>query len=183
LKLSLQTENVKIMTTKYSTERKEAIINKMLPPSSMSVAELAKQEKIPYGTLYTWKQLHIAKTGQEKQPKSENASISTKEWTAEQKLATIIETSTLSEQARHEYYRKNGLYSADIESWKAVIIKRTEKTVANVKADKNELKKLRSENNSLKKELHRKEKALAETAALLVLRKKQDALWEESEDV
>ena len=95
------------MTTKYSTERKEAIINKMLPPSSMSVAELAKQEKIPYGTLYTWKQLHIAKTGQEKQPKSENASISTKEWTAEQKLATIIETSTLSEQARHEYYRKN----------------------------------------------------------------------------
>jgi len=46
LKLSLQTENVKIMTTKYSKERKEAIINKMLPPSSMSVAELAKQDKI-----------------------------------------------------------------------------------------------------------------------------------------
>jgi len=41
------------MTTKYPKERKEAIINKMLPPSSMSVAELAKQEKIPYGTLYT----------------------------------------------------------------------------------------------------------------------------------
>ncbi len=45
-----QTESVKIMTTKYSTERKEAIINKNALPSSMSVAELAKQEKIPYGT-------------------------------------------------------------------------------------------------------------------------------------
>ena len=49
------------MTTTYSKERKEAIINKMLPPSSMSVSELAKQENIPYGTLYTWKQIHIDK--------------------------------------------------------------------------------------------------------------------------
>jgi len=167
------------MTTQYSKERKEGIIKKMLPPSSMSVAELAKQENIPYGTLYTWKQIHIAKT---QEPKSEKTCVSTKQWTAEQKLATIIETSTLSEQERHEYCRKNGLYSAEIESWKAVIIKGTEQSVAHVKTDKKELKKLRCENNSLKKELHRKEKALAETAALLVLRKKLDALWEENED-
>ena len=170
------------MTTKYSKERKEAIINKMLPPTSMSVAELAKQENIPYGTLYTWKQLHIAKTQQTQAPKTESTSASKKQWTAEQKLATIIETSTLNEQERHEYCRKNGLYSTDIESWKAVIIKGTEQNVAQVKIDKNELKKLRSENNNLKKELYRKEKALAETAALLVLRKKLDALWEENED-
>ncbi len=170
------------MTTQYSKERKEAIINKMLPPSSMSLSELAKQENIPYGTLYTWKQLHIDKAKQTQEAKTESTTISTKQWTAEQKLATIIETSTLSEQERHEYCRKNGLYSADIESWKAVIIKGTEKNVAQVKTDKNELKKLRSENNSLKKELYRKEKALAETAALLVLRKKLDALWEENED-
>ena len=170
------------MTTQYSKERKEAIINKMLPPSSMSVPDLAKQEHIPYGTLYTWKQLYIDKLQKTQESKTESAHVSTKRWTAEQKLATIIETSTLSEQEHHEYCRKHGLYSADIESWKAVIIKRTEQNVAQVKTDKNELKKLRSENNSLKKELHRKEKALAETAALLVLRKKLDALWEENED-
>nr|WP_221898590.1 hypothetical protein [Bathymodiolus japonicus methanotrophic gill symbiont] len=50
------------------------------------------------------------------------------------------------------------------------------------KTDRNVLKQLRSENKKLKKELNRKEKALAETAALLVLRKKLDALWEENED-
>ena len=170
------------MTTIYSKERKEAIINKMLPPSNMSVPELAKLENIPYGTVYTWKRVYIDKTKQTQESKTENTNVSIKQWTAEQKLATIIETSTLSEQERHEYCRKNGLYSADIESWKAVIIKGTEQNVAQVKTDKNELKKLRSENNSLKKELHRKEKALAETAALLVLRKKLDALWEENED-
>jgi len=171
------------MTTTYSKERKEAIINKMLPPSSMSVSELAKQENIPYGTLYTWKQIHIDKGNKNNNLKSQSKTYCTKQWTAEQKLATIIETSTLSEQERHEYCRKNGLYSTDIESWKAVIIKGTEQNVAQIKTDKNELKNLRSENKTLKKELHRKEKALAETAALLVLRKKLDALWEEKEDV
>jgi hypothetical protein len=34
----------------------------------------------------------------------------------------------------------------------------------------------------LKKDLRRKEKALAETAALLLLRKKLDALWEDDEE-
>ena len=170
------------MTTKYSEERKEAIINKMLPPSNMSVPELAKLENIPYGTLYTWKQLYVSKHKQVQEPKEQTTNTSTKQWTAEQKLATIIETSTLSEQERNEYCRKNGLYSADIDAWKARIINDTEKNVTQVKTDKNELKKLHSENNSLKKELHRKEKALAETAALLVLRKQLDALWEENED-
>ena len=170
------------MTTIYSKERKEAIINKMLPPSNMSVPELAKLENIPYGTVYTWKRVYIDKTKQTQELKTENTNVSIKQWTAEQKLATIIETSTLSEQERHEYCRKNGLYSGDIESWKVSIIKGAEQNVAQVKTDKSELKKLRSENHSLKKELHRKEKALAETAALLVLRKKLDALWEENED-
>jgi len=170
------------MTTIYSKERKEAIINKMLPPSNMSVPELAKLENIPYGTVYTWKRVYIDKTKQTQELKTENTNVSIKQWTAEQKLATIIETSTLSEQERHEYCRKNGLYSGDIESWKVSIIKGSEQNVAQVKTDKSELKKLRSENHSLKKELHRKEKALAETAALLVLRKKLDALWEENED-
>ena len=111
------------MTTIYSKERKEAIINKMLPPSNMSVPELAKLENIPYGTVYTWKQVYIDKTKQTQESKTENTNVSIKQWTAEQKLATIIETSTLSEQERHEYCRKNGLYSGDIESWKVSIIK------------------------------------------------------------
>lgn len=40
----------------------------------------------------------------------------------------------------------------------------------------------RQKNRMLERELARKEKALAETAALLVLRKKAQAIWGESED-
>ncbi|WP_221895607.1 hypothetical protein [Bathymodiolus japonicus methanotrophic gill symbiont] len=61
-------------------------------------------------------------------------------------------------------------------------IKGSEQNVTQEKTGRNVLKQLRSENKKLKKELNRKEKALAETVALLVLRKKLDALWEENED-
>jgi transposase-like protein len=166
------------MTTQYPKERKDAIINKMLPPLNMSVSELTKIENIPYSTLYTWKKTHV-----DKKPKNtENISISSKQWATEKKLAAIIETSTLSEQECSEYCRQHGLYKAELESWKIDFIKGSEQKVTQSKTDKNELKQLRSENNQLKKELYRKEKALAETAALLVLRKKLDALWEENED-
>jgi len=163
---------------KYPEERKNAIINKMLPPSNMSVPELVKLEKIPYGTLYTWKKTYIDKAVEGTVAKGSDA----KTWTIKQKLAVIIEVSTLDEQARNEYCRSHGLYNTDIEAWKAHFVKDTEHNVTDSKNDKAKLKQLRSENNSLKKELHRKEKALAETAALLVLRKKLDTLWDESED-
>jgi len=50
------------------------------------------------------------------------------------------------------------------------------------KAERQALKKERKKNRYLEKELNRKEKALAETAALLVLKKKAQALWGEPED-
>ncbi|GFO70987.1 transposase, IS3 family [Bathymodiolus japonicus methanotrophic gill symbiont] len=168
----------KTMTTQYPKERKDAIINKMLPPLSMSVPELAKAENIPYGTLYTWKQTYVDK----KCKNTKNTSHSPIQWTAEKKLSAIIETSTLSEQECNEYCRTHGLYKAELESWKTHFIKGSEQNVTQEKTDRNVLKQLRSENKKLKKELNRKEKALAETAALLVLRKKMDALWEENED-
>jgi len=162
---------------KYPEERKNAIINKMLPPLSMSVPELVELEKIPYGTLYTWKKTYVDKVVKGMPAKG----FSSKKWTIEQKLAVIIETSTLNEQERNEYCRKHGLYNTDIDTWKANFMMEKEHSVKNNDDNKAKLKQLRSENNALKKELHRKEKALAETAALLVLRKKLDAFWDENE--
>ncbi|WP_221893827.1 hypothetical protein [Bathymodiolus japonicus methanotrophic gill symbiont] len=108
----------KTMTTQYPKERKDAIINKMLPPLSMSVPELAKAENIPYGTLYTWKQTYVDK----KCKNTKNTSHSPIQWTAEKKLSAIIETSTLSEQECNEYCRTHGLYKAELESWKTHFI-------------------------------------------------------------
>lgn len=55
------------------------------------------------------------------------------------------------------------------------------KLTENRRADK-ELRDIRSRLRELEKELTRKDKALAEAAALLMLREKFNALWDNSEE-
>jgi transposase-like protein len=161
-----------------SKERKEAILKLLLPPQNRTVAEVAKQENISNKTLYNW--LKIAKqTGQVVPGKTKT----TEDWSVETKLAVIAETATFSESERSQYCREKGLFVEQLASWKQDFIqgysgrKETQQQLRQqAKIDKVEIK-------QLKKELRYKEKALAETAALLVLRKKLNAFWaEDNED-
>lgn len=163
--------------SRYSDERKAVILNKLLPPHNMSVAGLARQENIAEQTLYNWR--NQAKEAGRPVP---GKKTKTEDWSAETKLAVIIETGTLSESELSQYCREKGLYPEQIKRWKQDSLAgfsrskaQQNETRKQSKADKSEIKKLR-------KELRIKEKALAETAALLVLRKKFDALWEEDEE-
>ena len=157
----------------YPQERKEAILKKLLPPVNKSVAEVAKEEGIPSGTIYNWR----VKANQSGVPLPRKTS-KTENWTAETKLSVVIETASLSESELSQYCRGKGLYSEQVKQWKIrcltgfKVSKEQQKEVTKkTKADQLKIK-------SLKKELRHKEKALAETAALLVLRKKLDAFWE-----
>lgn len=162
--------------TRYSPERKEAVLSKVLPPQSRSVVEVANEEGIHCSTLYAW--LKIAQNNGVTMSNSTSL-------TAEKKLAIIIETSPLTESELAKYCRENGFYPEQIKVWKSEFVqgmqakkvskKASIKEAQADKADKAEIKKL-------KKELRRKEKALAETAAILVLRKKLNAFYD-PEDV
>jgi transposase-like protein len=161
----------------YPQERKEAILKKLLPPINKSVAELAKEEGIPSATIYNWR----VKANQSGVPLPRKTS-KTENWTAETKLSVVIETATLSESELSQYCREKGLYSEQVRQWKTqclsgfTVSKEQQKEVTKkAKSDQLKIK-------SLKKELRHKEKALAETAALLVLRKKLDAFWETSNE-
>ncbi len=100
------------------------------------------------------------------------------QWSAEAKLATVIETAALSEEELSRYCREKGLYPEQVRRWKEESLQGFQRSAEREKqlrtksqADQKQIKKL-------ERELRHKEKALAETAALLVLRKKLDALWE-----
>jgi transposase-like protein len=155
--------------TRYSPERKEAVLRKMLPPQSRSMSEVANEEDIPYNTLYTW-----FKTAQRSGIKMSNSMS----WTAENKLAIIIETGPLTESELAKYCRENGLYPEQIKAWKDEFVLGVQTKKVSNKASIKEAQADKREIKSLKKELRRKEKALAETAALLVLRKKLNALYD-----
>lgn len=152
----------------YSPERKEAILRKVLPPQSRSVGEVANEEDIPYGTLYTW----VKKIQNNGVTMSNSTSL-----TAEKKLAIIIETGPLTESELAVYCRENGLYPEQIKAWKNEFVQGVQTKKVNSKASIKESQADKKEIKALKKELRRKEKALAETAALLVLRKKLSALY------
>ena len=85
----------------------------------------------------------------------------------------------LNEDQISSYCRENGIYPHHLQEWKAQFVTDTGHSEP---ISRQEQKKLRQENKRLKKELNRKEKALSETAALLVLSKKCQAIWGEKED-
>ncbi len=97
-------------------------------------------------------------------------------WTAEEKLKAIIAYAGKKEEERGQYLRSYGIYSVDIERWREEILESLRKKPKKGKNPKD------SRIRELEGELCRKEKALAETAALLVLKKKARAIWGESGD-
>ena len=161
----------------YSAERKQAVLKKLLPPYNMSVPALAKEEGISDQTLYNWR----TKIKQQGQPVPGNKPTS-EQWSSEAKLAVIIATAPLSESELSQYCRKNGLFVEQVKCWKEECLGGFQLSAGQKKESKQQAKKDKHEIQLLKKELRRKEKALAETAALLVLRKKLNAFWEENEE-
>ncbi|AVL71567.1 hypothetical protein CEQ07_09135 [Oligella urethralis] len=103
-------------------------------------------------------------------------------WSAETELATVIETASLSEIELSAYCRGKGLYPEQLKRWKSESLLSFDQSKAQAQALRKELQATRQENKTLQREIRRKEKALAEAAALLMLRKKLNALWEENED-
>jgi transposase-like protein len=98
------------------------------------------------------------------------------DWSAEEKLEAVMRLERLSEAERGEFLRREGLHEEQLRQWKqsvetgALESLRGSRKVGVKSADAKRIK-------ELERELRRKEKALAEAAAILVLRKKAEALW------
>lgn len=91
--------------THYSRERKEAILKKLLPPMSMTVAEVAREEGVSSQTLYNWRN-QAKKSGLAVPGKTHSSD----NWSAEAKLAVVTGTATLSESELSQYCREKGLH-------------------------------------------------------------------------
>ena len=166
-----------IKNRKYTKEEREKLISRMLPPESISPSKLSVETGISKSTLATWKTK--ATVSQIKGTKTSNNSISSRE-----KFLIVMETYTMSENDLGKYCRENGLYVEEVKQWRSSCIAANDGTKAINKSSKLEeqLKEEKKKAKELEKDLRRKEKALAETAALLVLRKKLDAIFGEKEE-
>ena len=158
---------------RYSLERKEAVLKKLLPPENQPVPTASEAEGISQGTLYNW--LCQIRDGGGVVPGSRTNN--SEQWSAEAKLAAVLETQPLNEAERAEYCRQKGLYPEQIERWRLACLS----GMSNKEPSNEPLKEARNEIKRLKRRVERKDRALAESASLLVLSKKFQALWEEED--
>lgn len=153
----------------YSESFKAKLVQKMLPPNGRSATALAEELGLPQPTLSRW--LREARTlGIMNTP--------AKKWTGAEKLRVLIEAGRLEDSQLGEFLRREGLHEAQLRQWRAEAeaalgapTKRSGKPSAEGKRVK-----------ELERELRRKDKALAEASAILVLKKKASAIWGDGED-
>ena len=157
----------------YPKELKDSIIALMLPPNNVSVPDLVRETGIPKDTLYTWRSK--ARRGSTLPQSAVHKGLS-----SEEKFNIVLETASLNEVELGEYCRRKGLFPQMIQAWKEAC-KQAHTPIA-PKADKETIRLQKTKIKRLEADLRRKEKALAEAAALLVLQKKVRSLWEDLED-
>ena len=158
------------MQSKYSEAFIEQALVKLYSRGDRTVQSVAEELNVKYHTVKNWmKRKVVRKLGvsvtKEKRPQ---------DWGAEEQLVALHETHGLSGEALHAWCREKGLFAHHLTSWKTAFC-------ADGKAapGTREFRVLKDENENLKRELLRKERALAEAAALLILQKKFRALWED----
>lgn len=159
---------------KISTEMKAALVQKVLTRGSATTESIAVANNVGLSSLEKW-----VKKFRSGELQSQGLAKDVGYIGAADRLNHLLKTAGLDEESVGRYCREHGLYSHQLSQWKAVMSKESND---NGKQQAAALKVLRHENAVLKKELRRKEKALAETAALLVLKKKADLIWGGHED-
>jgi len=162
----------------YSPERKTAVLRRLLPPNTMAIRRLSQEEGISEATLHKWRA--------EARGKGEllpDADAGPEGWSSRDKFAAVLETAALNDADLAEYCRKRGVFPAQTKAWRVACEQANDwdrtSTAKISQATREERKRIKE----LERELARKDRALAETAALLVLRKKLAAIWGQDEDV
>jgi len=104
----------------YWQERRAAVPVKMLPPSSMTIAALSRQEGISEKTLYKWRR--EARAQGRPAPDAGEAPAG---WTSRDKFAAVVETASLNVAETAAYCRERGLYPEQIAAWRPTCEGRT----------------------------------------------------------
>jgi transposase-like protein len=175
------------MSTGYTQSFKIQAVEKALRRSSgVTLKEIVEELGIGRSTLGKWlkqarnNELECITEGEILSSCNKRREKRPQDWTLEERLGIVMACASLGEKEKSEYCRNRGVYPHHVNQWQLDFAKGN---ASSEKANaRQEMKNLKNENKELRKELNRKDKALAETAALLVLQKKVHAIWGSDED-
>jgi transposase-like protein len=153
--------------TSYSPEFKDRAVQAFMSRGTRSTREISREFGISHSTLYDW----VSVAGFDSD--SEEAKASPDSWHAPRRMRAITVYDSLAPEEKGEFLRNSGLSSIHIEKWRQMLYSALEVR------DQERLR-LEKRIRGLERDLERKNKALAEASALLILQKKaRNLLYEE----
>ena len=153
---------------RFGQQFKERVVARLLPPESSPVEEVSNKVGIGVATLQRWRAEFLAIAADDRPAR----------WTPRARLEAVIATASLDETSKSAWCREHGVFPTALDAWKRDAIGGLGETSGENTAAKPAHRRI----NELERELRRKDKALAETAALLVLSKKLQAIFRQGED-
>lgn len=154
---------------RYGQQFKDKAVARLLPPESAAASALSAEIGVSEATLERWLSQALAELQRERV------------WTSAARFDAVLTTASMDEVTRNAWCRSNGVYPQELAQWRAWAqqsLAAPGELGSGGRQDKQDRRRIRE----LERELQRKEKALAETAALLVLSKKLEAIFSKGED-
>jgi transposase len=157
----------------YSDAFKATMVQKLAGPRGPTATQLAREVGVHQTTLSRWLRQAGRVATQDvlllcDHPRRPMSAKRPQDWTAQEKLEAVIEAASVPEAELGAFLRRKGLHEAQLREWREIVLSGLEKRPArSTKKPTPEARRVRE----LERELARKDKALAEAAALLVLQK------------
>ena len=154
---------------RYSQEFKDRAVARLLPPESASITLVSQEQGVLVATLERWRAEALSRPARERA------------WTAAARLQAVITTAAMEEAERSAWCREQGIFPSDLQQWgdsATSALAQPEEARASPQQTRDDKRKIKE----LERDLRRKEKALAEAAALLVLAKKVSAIFHKEEE-
>ncbi len=158
------------MYQRHSKEFKESIVQKIMMPGGPTIMQIAEKNGLNHSSIRNWIKIYANQSSMKK----------SKEWSPERKLMAVAQSLTMTEDEIGEFLRSNGLHTNELEEWKQLFYSSL-KPVGRPKLDP-ELVELRAKEKELSRDLKRKDKALAEMSARVILLKKSHLLFGVNEE-
>jgi transposase len=149
---------------RYSNEFKERAVARLLPPESAEISAVSQELGVSVAALERWRADALSRPARERA------------WTAAARLQAVIATAAMDEAQRNAWCREQGIFPSDLQQWRGSAMAALSQP-EEARATPQETRQDRRRIKELEKDLRRKEKALAETTALLVLAKKLEAIF------
>ncbi len=169
----------------YTKGFKASMVQKLADPGGPSATQLAQEVGVPQSTLSRWLRQAGSLVGDGNgavapaPPRRPMPAKRPQDWTAEEKLQAVVDAAATPEAELGEFLRRQGLHQAQLREWRQQVLASLEqRPTRSSKKPTPEARRVRE----LERELARKEKALAEAATLLILKKKARAIWGDGDD-